>query len=183
MTQEAVPASVEPLVSATAPAASFTVFSERLEYATTHPCQFIDVSDDVRGVVERSGVGVGQVLVSSAHTTAAVVVQEHEPLLLRDMARLLQRIAPADDYYEHNDFTIRTVNMADNEPENGHSHCQHLFLGASETLPIVDGAIQMGMWQSIFLVELDNPPLRPEGQQRRRITVQVMGLPAGVESA
>ena len=40
----------------------------------------------------------------------------------------------------------------------------------------------MGMWQSIFLVELDNPPLRPEGQQRRRITVQVMGLLADASS-
>ena len=176
MTHEASRGSVESLYAATAPAAQFTVFSERLEYATTHPCEFVDISDDVRGVVERSGVALGQVLVSSAHTTAAVVVQEHEPLLLKDMARLLQRIAPADDYYEHNDFTIRTVNMADNEPENGHAHCQHLFLGASEALPIVDGAIQMGMWQSIFLVELDNPPLRPEGQQARRLTVQVMGL-------
>ncbi|MXW23866.1 MAG: YjbQ family protein [Chloroflexi bacterium] len=176
MTQEPQRGSVQSLYSAVAPAAQFRVFSERLEYATTHPCEFIDVSDDVRGVVERSGVAIGQVLISSAHTTAAVVVQEHEPPLLRDMARLLQRIAPADDYYEHNDFTIRTVNMAENEPENGHSHLQHLFLGASESLPIVEGAIQMGMWQSIFLIELDNPPLRPEGQQRRRITVQVMGL-------
>lgn len=174
--QERIRGAVESLNTTTAPAASFTVFSERLQYATSHPCEFIDVTDDVREVVERSGVTVGQVLVSSAHTTAAVVVQEHEPLLLKDMARLLQRIAPADDYYEHNDFTIRTVNMAENEPENGHAHCQHLFLGASETLPVVDSAIQMGMWQSIFLVELDNPPLRPEGQQRRRITVQVMGL-------
>ena len=167
---------VERLHEQTAPAAAFTVISERLEYATTRSCEFIDVTDDVRAVIERSGVGLGQVLVASQHTTAAVVVQEHEPLLLNDMARVLHRIAPPDDYYEHNDFSIRTVNMADGEPANGHSHCQHLFLGASETLPVHEGRLQLGIWQSIFLVELDHPPHRPAGQQARSITVQVMGL-------
>ena len=181
MTQEPQRGSVQSLYSAVAPAAQFRVFSERLEYATTHPCEFIDVSDDVRGVVERSGVAIGQVLISSAHTTAAVVVQEHEPLLLRDMARLLQRIAPADDYYEHNDFTIRT-DVPEGEPENGHSHCQHLLIGASETLPIQNGEVRLGVWQSIFLVELDFPPGRFEGEQLRSVTVQVMGLRGDGES-
>jgi secondary thiamine-phosphate synthase enzyme len=170
--------SQQQIFSLTAPATEFTVVTERLEYETRHECEFIDVTDDVREAIERSGVGFGQVLVSSNHTTAAVVVQEHEPLLLKDMARVLQRIAPADDYYEHNDFTIRTVNMGENEPPNGHSHCQHLFLGTSETLPVQGGALQLGIWQSIFLVELDHPPQRPNGQQLRALTVQVIGLQA-----
>ena len=163
------------LASVTAPASEFAVVTERLEYATRHEREFVDVTDDVRAVVERSGVAFGQVLVSSAHTTAAVVVQEHEPLLLRDMARVLARFAPADDYYEHNDFTIRT-DVPSDEPENGHSHCQHLLLGASETIPVHGGALQLGIWQSVFLVELDHPPQRPAGQQRRSIVVQAMGL-------
>ena len=163
------------LASVTAPASEFAVVTERIEYATRHEREFVDVTDDVRDVVERSGVAFGQVLVSSAHTTAAVVVQEHEPLLLRDMARVLARFAPADDYYEHNDFTIRT-NVPSDEPENGHAHCQHLLLGASETIPVHEGALQLGIWQSVFLVELDHPPQRPAGQQRRSIVVQAMGL-------
>ena len=163
------------LSSVSAPAGEFVVVTERLEYATRHEREFVDVTDDVRAVVERSGVAFGQALVSSAHTTAAVVVQEHEPLLLRDMARVLARVAPADDYYEHNDFTIRT-NVPHGEPENGHAHCQHLLLGASETIPVHEGALQLGIWQSVFLVELDHPPQRPAGQQRRSIVVQAMGL-------
>lgn len=176
MTQDARPLDIQPLHSVTAPASQFTVVSERLEYATTRSCEFIDVTDDVRACIERAGVTFGQVLVASTHTTAAVVVQEHEPLLLNDMARVLHRIAPADDYYEHNDFSIRTVNMMEGEPANGHSHCQHLFLGTSETLPIHEGALQLGIWQSVFLVELDHPPQRPEGQQNRSLVVQVMGV-------
>jgi secondary thiamine-phosphate synthase enzyme len=151
------------------PGAPFAMRSETLEYATEHALEFIDITDDVRAVVERSGVVAGQVTVFSKHTTAAVIVNEHEPLLLNDMARTLSRLAPAGDYYEHNDFSIRTVNVEENEPANGHSHCQHLFLGASETIPIAAGELLLGRWQSIFLVELDHA--RPRG-----VYVQAMGL-------
>ncbi len=154
-----------------APLSRYAVVAETLDYATELGPQFIDITEEVRAVVERAGIVAGQVTVFSKHTTAAVVVNEHEPLLLHDMARTLSRLAPADDYYEHNDFSIRTVNVEENEPPNGHSHCQHLFLGASETLPIADGQMVLGRWQSIFLVELDCA--RP-----RSVLVQVMGLSA-----
>jgi secondary thiamine-phosphate synthase enzyme len=152
-----------------APAAPFVVVSESFDYATEHALQFIDITEDVRGVVEASGLTTGQVSVVSAHTTAAVIVNEHEPLLLNDMARVLSRIAPAGDYYEHNDFSIRTVNMTAEECANGHAHCQHLFLGASETIIVEAGQLKLGPWQSIFLVELDHA-------RRRSVTVQAMGL-------
>jgi secondary thiamine-phosphate synthase enzyme len=160
-----------PFQAISAPAARFALASETIEYHTEHALQFIDITEDVRAIIERSGVTIGQVLVSSMHTTAAVIVNEHEPLLLNDMARTLSRIAPAGDYYEHNDFSIRTVNMTDEECANGHSHCQHLFLGASETIPVQDGRMLLGPWQSIFLVELDHA-------RRRSVLVQAMGLSA-----
>jgi secondary thiamine-phosphate synthase enzyme len=154
-----------------APLSRYSVIAETLDYVTEQGPQFIDITDEVRAVVQRSGIVAGQVTVFSKHTTAAVIVNEHEPLLLHDMARTLARLAPHDDYYEHNDFSIRTVNVEENEPANGHSHCQHLFLGGSETLPIADGEMVLGRWQSIFLVELDHA--RP-----RSVLVQVMGLTA-----
>jgi secondary thiamine-phosphate synthase enzyme len=152
-----------------APLSRYAVVSETLQYQTEQGPQFIDITDAVREVVQRAGIIAGQVTVFSRHTTAAVIVNEHEPLLLNDMARTLARLAPADDYYEHNDFSIRTVNVEEDEPPNGHSHCQHLFLGASETLPIAESELVLGRWQSIFLVELDHA--RP-----RAVLVQVMGL-------
>jgi secondary thiamine-phosphate synthase enzyme len=108
------------------------------------------------------------VTVFSQHTTAAIVINEHEPLLLRDMARLLRSLAPAGAHYEHNDFTVRTVNMNPDECPNGHAHCQHLFLRTSETIPVIDGVPALGTYQRIFLVELDHP--RP-----RRVLVSVVG--------
>ena len=84
-----------------APASRFVMNADTLDYWTEHALQFIDITDEVRAIVERSGVHNGQVTVFSRHTTAAVIVNEHEPLLLNDMARTLSRLAPAGDYYEH----------------------------------------------------------------------------------
>jgi len=162
-------ARLRPVQPATDPDLSFVVTSETLDYSTEHALQFIDITEDVRDVIARSGLATGQVSVVSAHTTAAVIVNEHEPLLLNDMARVLSRLAPAGDYYEHNDFSIRTVNMTAEECANGHAHCQHLFLGASETIIVENFEMKLGPWQSIFLVELDHARLRS-------VTVQAMGL-------
>lgn len=157
-----------PLHAAQVPASHFVAYAETLEYHTSHALEFIDITADVQNVVARSGVEFGQVAIVSNHTTAAIVINEHEPLLLNDMARVLSRIVPAGDYYEHNDFSIRTVHMTDRECANGHAHCQQLFLGASETVPVHNGAAHIGQWQSIFLIELDHA--RP-----RSVFVQALG--------
>jgi secondary thiamine-phosphate synthase enzyme len=60
--------------------------------------------------------------------------------------------------------------MNPDECANGHSHCQHVLLGSSETIPIMDGRLVIGTWQSVFLIELDHP--RP-----RQVLVTVMGAP------
>ena len=130
--------------------------------------EFIDITDEVAAAVEASGIQDGTVTVFSRHTTAAVKINENEPLLLRDMARFLETSAPREAEYRHNDFVIRTANMTDDERPNGHSHCQHLLLGASETIPVMGGRLGLGRWQSIFLVELDRP-------REREVVIQVLG--------
>ncbi len=153
----------------TAAADKFVVTTERLDYMTeAGPC-FLDITDDVMRAVRSSGVQAGQVTVFSRHTTAAIRINEHEPLLLHDMTRMLRAAAPENAYYEHNDFERRTVNMNPDECRNGHSHCQHLFLGNSESIPVVDGLPALGAYQRIFLVELDHP--RP-----RCVLVTTIGL-------
>lgn len=149
-------------------APSSRVLCEALEYETTSAPEFIDITNDVISVVEASGVQFGQVAIFSQHTTAAVKINEHEPLLLRDLARTLRQFAPPNAYYEHNDFSRRTVNMNPDECANGHAHVQHLFLSSSETIPVVDGRITLGTWQRVFLIELDHP-------RSRRVLVNVVG--------
>lgn len=165
-------ATVVPLHAQVAPASSFAVHSDVLRYTTSHALEFIDITDQVCAVVEAADIAFGQVNVFSAHTTAAIVLNEHEPLLLNDMARVLSRSAPPGDYYEHNDFSIRTVNMTEEECANGHAHCQHLFLGASETMPIHEGRPYIGRWQRLFLIELDHA-------RQREVFVQAMGMSTG----
>ena len=135
---------------------------------TSRAPEFIDITDKIRDFVNESGVNNGVTIVYSMHTTCAIRINENEPLLLEDMGDFLSRIAPRESDYRHNDFSIRTVNMNDDECPNGHAHCQHLFLGSSESIPIVDGDLKIGKWQSVFMVELDMP--RP-----RDVLVQIIG--------
>jgi secondary thiamine-phosphate synthase enzyme len=148
--------------------ATTLVTCEELELETTGAPSFHDITEEVNAIVAESGISFGHVTVFSRHTTAAIRIQEAEPLLLRDMARVLRDIAPSHDYYEHNDFGRRTVNMHADEPANGHAHCQHLFLSTSETIPVIDGRPVLGEYQSIFLIELDHPRMR-------RVLVNVVG--------
>jgi secondary thiamine-phosphate synthase enzyme len=149
-------------------APSFLTYSESLHYQTEEAPQFIDITDDVAGVVGRSGVVNGVVVVFSRHTTAAVKINECEPELMKDMAAFLAEIAPVERDYYHNNFDVRTVNMQEDEFPNAHSHCQHLMLSASESIPILAGRMHLGRWQRVFLVELDRA-------KARQLTIQVVG--------
>lgn len=143
--------------------------SETFEYLTSHAPQFIDITDDVAEAVQRSDIFNGVATVFSRHTTAAIKINEYEPELLKDMARFLEEVAPIDREYCHNDFDVRTVNMTEDECPNAHSHCQHLILSASESVPIVDGRLTLGRWQRIFFIELDRA-------KERQVVVQVLGV-------
>ncbi len=151
------------------PANAFRHVHDELRYRTEDGPSFRDITEEVREIVNRSGVGFGQVSVFSQHTTAAIILQEHEPLLLEDLRDRLIAWGPPGIYYRHNDFDIRTVNMHENEPENGHSHVQHMMLGTSETVPVLSGELHIGEFQSIFLVELDEA-------RDRRVSVTVLGV-------
>src|SRR5690348_13527479 len=129
----------------------------RLVVETHEPIQFVDITDEVAETVRASGVRDGIVTVVSRHTTAAVRIQEAEPLLLEDLLGFLRRLAPSNVHYQHNDFRIGTHHMHDGESPNGHSHCLQFLLGTSETVPVMDGDLLLGEWQRIFLVELDGP--------------------------
>jgi secondary thiamine-phosphate synthase enzyme len=130
--------------------------------------QFVDLTALVAERVRRSGVGEGMVTVQSRHTTTAIVVNENEPLLLADFEDLLEAWAPAGRVYRHNDLAAREA-PADEKP-NGHAHARSLVLGTSVCLNVADGRIDLGRWQSIFLVELDGP-------RKRSLSVQVLGVP------
>src|SRR6185503_445670 len=87
-----------------------------LRIETEHPTQFIDITSDLEAFVAASGVQSGLLNVQSLHTTTAIVINEHEPLLLTDMVGLLERLAPVAAVYRHDNITLRTVNCVLGEP-------------------------------------------------------------------
>ncbi len=140
------------------------MIAQRLRFESTHPTEFIDLTDRIRAEVRRSGLSTGRVHLQSLHTTLGLAVNENEPLLLRDFQSLLERLAPGDGTYEHDDFS-RRIDIATDEPVNGHAHCRQLLLTGFATLLVEEGELVLGRWQSVFAVELDGPRQRQLAMQ------------------
>lgn len=143
---------------------------ENIHLHTNECLQFIDLTKHVGLIIERSGISHGIVNIQTKHTTTALIINENEPLLIEDLKRILESCAPRDGQYDHNDFS-RRVDIPPDEPANGHSHCKALFLPTSIMLNVADGELQLGRWQSLFLVELDEA-------RERNISVLVLGQSA-----
>jgi secondary thiamine-phosphate synthase enzyme len=146
----------------------FHALHDLIHLRTERPFQFVDVTEMVVERVRRAAIETGFVAVQVLHTTAAVVVNENEPLLLQDLRTTLERVAPRAAPYEHDDLDRRGFTQPCAERENGHAHCKALFLPPSVVLGVSAGRMQLGRWQRIFLVELD-------GGQRRGLSVVVLG--------
>ena len=140
----------------------------RIHLSTCHPTQFIDVTDRLHSVIADAGLRVGVINVQTLHTTTGIVVNEHEPLLLSDFQGLLEETAPRDGRYRHDDVTVRTVNLTEQERPNGHAHCRALLLPSSACLNVSRGRLVLGQWQRVFFVELDGP-------RERDVSVLVYG--------
>lgn len=139
-----------------------------IRITTGHATEFIDLTGRIDTLVREAGLRCGFVNVQSLHTTVAVVVNEHEPLLLSDFSALLEAAAPSDVSYRHDDMTLRRENLTVEERVNGHAHCRALLLPTSACLNVVDGRIRLGRWQRLFVVELDGP-------RERELSIGLMG--------
>lgn len=143
-----------------------------IDFQTKEQLEFMDITDEIEKIVEETKVKNGNVLVFSTHTTLAICVNEKEKGIVKDFKSLINRLIPKDAYYYHNDLNIRTENLvcqsAASDCLNGHSHCTHLLMRNSETIPIIDGKMTLGIWQRIFAIELDEA-------RKRKIIVQVIG--------
>ena len=139
----------------------------RLRFETSRATEFLDITDLLRQEVRRAGMRMGRLHLQSLHTTLGLAVNENEPLLLQDFASMLERFAPVGAGYEHDDFA-RRVDVALDEPINGHAHVRQLLLTGFATLLVEEGDLVLGRWQSIFAVELDGP-------RHRELAVQLDG--------
>jgi len=139
-----------------------------IEIKSKEQFDIIDLTDKITAFIGESNIKNGLVNVQNLHTTAAVFVQENEPLLLGDIKKHLNRITPQDINYNHDDFSRRTVNLCDDERRNGHSHCKALNLPTTVTINLINNEIQLGKWQKILFIELD-------GARERKVQIQIIG--------
>jgi len=131
------------------------VFNENLRLSTRGEIDFFDISDKVQDIVEKSGVKSGIVHVFTPHATGVLILTEYEPSLLADIKNTLEKLVPKYGGYAH--------------PSNAHSHLRSMLLSPDRTLPVIDGQIAFGTWQSLVFVETDVHP------RQRTIVVQVLG--------
>lgn len=111
-------------------------------------CLLEDVSDFIADFD-----GNGLLSIYTKHTTCAIKILENEILLLADINKMLERLFPKCGDYLHDVIELRDV--PEDERINGFSHMRQFFLPTSETIPVIGGQLQLGEWQTPFLVDLD----------------------------
>ena len=126
----------------------------------THSGEVLDITDEVQEALEKISLKTGVVTVFVTGATAAVTTIEYEDGLVADLGDALQRIAPVEIDYAHNERW---------HDGNGHSHIRASLLGPSLTVPFCEGRLMLGTWQQIVFLELDNRP------RKRKVVVQIMG--------
>jgi secondary thiamine-phosphate synthase enzyme len=138
-------------------------------FLKTKQCfDFINLTEEIKSFIKESDIKNGLINIQSMHTTGAIIVNEDEPLLIEDMKHHLERLVSQDFKYRHDDFTVRTVNLCDDECANGHAHCKAILLQANVTLNLIDKKLQLGQWQQIFFLELDRA-------RERKVQIQIIG--------
>ena len=131
------------------------VFNESFKFSTRGEIDFEDLTGKVQNIVTKSGVRNGLAHVFAPHATGILILTEYEPSLMADLKDALEKLIPKRASYRH--------------PSNAHSHLRSVFLCPDRTLPVIDGRVVLGTWQSLVFVETDVYP------RQRTIVVQVIG--------
>lgn len=134
---------------------NFKVFNTTYSFSTKGEIEFVDLTDKVQEVVAQSGIKNGIVHVFAPHATGVLILTESEYGLLNDIKAFIEKLIPKHGVYMH--------------PSNAHSHLRSVFLPPDKTLPIINGIVEFGTWQSLLFVETDVHP------RRRTVIIQVIG--------
>ncbi|WP_458404266.1 secondary thiamine-phosphate synthase enzyme YjbQ [Methanobrevibacter sp.] len=132
-----------------------TVKSKSIKIDTSKNFEIIDITSKINGLIE---IDEGIVSVFSKHSTSAIVVNENESGLLADLEFMLDNLVSDKFSYNH-----------DRIDNNARSHLKSFLLSSGETLPVKNGKLDLGTWQSVFFIELDGP------RRSRTVTLTMVG--------
>jgi secondary thiamine-phosphate synthase enzyme len=132
--------------------------TEYLTFNTKKHREYVHITPQVEGVLKKSGVKDGIVLVSAMHITAGVYVNDNESGLIEDIDAWLEKLAPFKEDYAHHQTG----------EDNGDSHLKAILVHHQVILPVTNGKLDLGTWQRVFYAEFD-------GQRQKRVLVKIMG--------
>ena len=132
--------------------------TEYLQITTKKTKEIVNITQDVRGAVVKSGVQEGMVLVNSMHITSSVFINDEESGLKQDFLKWLEEIAPEKPEYKHHQTG----------ESNADAHLKRTIMGREVVVAITKGELDFGPWEQIFYGEFD-------GQRRKRILIKIIG--------
>lgn len=127
-----------------------------MNFKTSERVELIDITCEVENEVKNIGIKEGVCVITIPHTSAGLIINEKEEGLISDILNLLNRLVPPREGYQHDRF--------DN---NATAHLKAILLKSSLMIPVVDGELKLGPWQSIFFAEMD-------GSRERSVNVIVL---------
>lgn len=133
-------------------------FSKEIEFSTSKAKEVVDLTDEVMGAVRESDIENGILVAQLPHATSMLVLNESESGVKQDILDKLEDIVPSQDGYRHD----RIDNNAD-------AHIKAALVGSSRVLPVIEGRVVRGTWQSFLVIEQDGP------RSRRKLVVFMMG--------
>jgi len=133
------------------------VFFQEVTVSTRNRTELVDITHNVEEIMRKSGIKDGLCVIHTVHSTTAVIVNEHETGLTKDLCKKVQQDFPKGAGWLH-----------DRVDDNADAHLASSFIGPTRIFPVRDGRLIRGTWQNILLLELDGP-------RTRRVTVEVMG--------
>ena len=136
------------------------IITDYISLSTKGFTDIIDITSQVAGAIQRSGVETGNVTVFISGSTAGVTTIEYEPGLLKDLPEMFEKIAPMNKAYHHDETW---------HDGNGFSHVRAAMLGCSIVVPFKDGRMLLGTWQQIVVIDFDNR------SRNREVVVQIIG--------
>ncbi len=136
------------------------VYTEEITFSTKGFNDIIDITQEVKNVVKKSGIKNGIVCISLPGSTGGITTIEYEPGLIQDIKEILEQLAPMNRRYHHDDTW---------HDGNGYAHIRSALIGTSVTFPILNQDVVLGTWQQIIFIDFDNRP------RNRRLVVQIIG--------
>lgn len=134
------------------------VITKTIKVSSKPDTDIIDITKEVQNIISESGIGDGIANIFVPGSTASVSTMEFEPNLVSDVKDLVERIAPSDAEYKHNQTW-----------GNGKSHVRATLMGPSITVPFKEGKLLLGRWQQIVVLDFDVP------SRKRDVVVTLVG--------